>query len=197
MKTHRAGSGILAIALSGVLVVSGCASATWINTAISDIPVVLQIVTSILSIVAVAEGKGQADPAMIAEVKNIAAQATNDLTTVQKLINDYKVAAAADKPSVLAKIDAALTAAQKDLQGVLASFHVKDTATQTAISVGMGLAVTTVEAIISLLPPAPSPAMPAARTARRAPPHKPDKPEDLKTKYNAIVSSDFPDAVIH
>jgi len=191
------GSGILAIALSAVLVVSGCAPVNWINTAISDIPVVLQIVTSILSIVAVAEGKGQADPAMIAEVKNIAAQATNDLTTAQKLINDYEVAAAADKPGVLGKIDAALNAAQKDLQGVLTSFHVKDTATQTAISVGMGLAVTTVEAIISLLPPAPSTAMPTARTARRAPPHKPDKPEDLKIKYNAIVSSDFPDAVIH
>lgn len=195
MKTRRMESGILAVVLSAALVASGCDA---LSAATSDIPVVLQIVTSILSIVAVAEGKGQADPAMVAEVKNVAAQATNDLTTAQKLINDYKAASAVDKPTVLGKIDAALSAAQKDLQGVLAVFHVKDSATQTAISVGVGLALTTVEAIISLLPPpAPSPAMPTSRTARRVQPHRPDKPEDLKTKYNAIVASDFPDAVIH
>jgi hypothetical protein len=195
MKTRRMGSGILAIVLSAALVGSGC-NTNWINTAINDIPVVLQIVTSILSIVAIAEGRGQTDPAMIAEVKNIAVQATNDLTTAQKLINDYKTASAADKPNVLGKIDAALNAAQKDLQGILTAFHVKDTATQTAISAGIGLAVTTVEAIISLLPPAPSTGMPTAMTAKKAPPHKPDKPEDLKAKYNAIVSANFPDAVI-
>ena len=193
MKTHRTGSAILAVALSALLVASGC-NLDWMNTAISDIPVVLQIVSSILGIVAVAEGKGQADPAVVAEVKSIGAQATSDLTAAQNLINDYKVASATDKPTVLGKIDAALSAAQKDLQGILAAFHVKDTATQTAISVGVGLALTTVEAITSLLPLAPSPAMP---TARKVPPHKPDNPADLKTKYNAIVASNFPDAVIH
>jgi hypothetical protein len=194
MKTRGMRSGILAIVLSVSLVGSGC-NTSWLNTAIADLPIVISILTSVLKIVAIAQGKG-ADSAMVKEVQDIGNQATQDLTTVQKLINDYKTASAADKPGILGKIDAALNSSQKDLQGILAAFHVKDTATQTAISVGVGLAVTTVEAIISLLPPAKSAGMPTAMTVKKAPPHKPDKPEDLKAKYNAIVSANFPDAVI-
>jgi hypothetical protein len=194
MKTRGMRSGILAIVLSVALVGSGC-NTSWLNTAIADLPIVINILTSVLKIVAIAQGKG-VDSAMVKEVQDIGNQATQDLTTAQKLINDYKAASAADKPGVLKKIDAALSAAQTELQGILTAFHVKDNATQTAISVGIGLAVTTVEAIISLLPPAPSTGMPTARAATRAPAHKPDKPEDLKAKYNAIVSANFPDAVI-
>jgi hypothetical protein len=190
------GRGILAIVLSAALIGSGCTP--WIDIAISDIPIVLQIVTSILSIVAIAQGKGQADPAMIAEIQNIAAQAQTDIKTVQSLINDYKAASKADQPGVVGKIDAALSAAQRDLQGLLAAFHVKNTSTQAEVAAGIGLALTTVQAIYSLLPPAPpSTAMPTGRTIKKTPPHKPRTPADLKTEYNAIVSSDFPDAVIH
>jgi hypothetical protein len=197
MNSHRMGSAILAIVLSAVLVESGC-NVNWINMAVGDIPVVLDIVTSILGIVAIAQGKGQADPGMVAEVQNIGAQAKADLTTVQKLVNDYKTAATADKPGVLGKIDAALSAAKKDLEGILVAFHVKDATTQTAIASGVGLAIATVDAIYSLLPPAPpSTIVPNARAAKKSPPHQPRKPEDLKNEYNAIVSPDFPDAVIH
>jgi hypothetical protein len=197
MKTRRVGTGILAIVLSAALVGSGC-NLNWINIAIGDIPVVLDIVTSVLGIVAIAQAKGQADPGMITEVQNIGAQAKADLTVVQKLVNDYKTAAEADKPGILGKIDAALSASKKDLQDILTAFHVKDTATQTAIVAGVGLALTTVDAIYSLLPPPPpSTTMPTASVAKKSSKHFPRKPEDLKTEYNAIVSSDFPDAGIH
>ena len=56
MKAHVNGRGILVIVLSTALIVSGCQP--WAHVAISDIPIVLQIVTSILSIVAIAQGKG-------------------------------------------------------------------------------------------------------------------------------------------
>ena len=197
MKSRNMGRGFLAITLSAVLVVSAC-NLNWINIAIADIPVVLQIVTSVLSIVAIAQGKGQADPNMVAEVQTIAAQAKADLTTAQNLINDYQKASAADKPGILGKIDAALSTAQKDLEGILTTFHVKDTATQTAVAAGIGVALTTVAAIYSLLPPPPpSTTMPTASHAPRSAPHKPRTPAELKADYNALVSSQFPDAVIH
>ena len=196
MKTQSMGKGILAVVLSATLILSGCPP--WYDVATNDIPIVLQIVTSILSIVAIAQGKGQADPAVIAEIQSIAAQAQMDIKTVQSLISDYKTAAKADRPGVLGKIDAALSAAQKDLQGLLAALHIKDNTTQAEVVAGVGLALTTLQAIDSLLPPPPpSTTMPTARTVKKTAPHKPRTPADLKTEYNAIVSADFPDAVIH
>jgi hypothetical protein len=196
MKIHNLGRGFIAIALSAALIGSGC-NANWVNIAVADVPVVLQIVTSTVTIVSIAEGKG-ADSNIVAEVTSIAAQAKTDVSTVQSLINDYNAAAANDKPGILPKIDAALTATEKDLQGILTAFHVKDTATQTAVAAGIGLALTTVEAIYSLVPAAPvtTAAMPTASHAKKSQPHKPRTPKELRTEYNALVGASFPDAVI-
>ena len=200
MKSQNLGKGLLAITLAASLALTGCPlPKNWLDTAIADLPVVLQIVTSVMGIVATIQGKDPATDPMIKEVTDIGAQAQKDLQTAQSLINDYK---AAKTPDTLAKIDAALSALQKDLQGILAAFHVKDTATQTAIAAGIGLALTTVQAIYSLLPAvsaAPSTAMPTGAEAKPVPksaPHKPPKPEDLKATYNALVSANFPNARI-
>ena len=200
MKTQKLGKGFLAISLAASLALTGCPiPKDWLNTAIADLPVVIQIVTSIMGIVATVQGTDPATDPMIKEVTAIGAQAQKDLATVQSLVNDYK---AAKTPDTLAKIDAALSAVQKDLQGILTAFHVKNTATQTAIEVGVGLALTTVQAIYSLLPPTtptPSTAMPTAAEAKPVPrtePHKPMDAKDLKATYNALVSADFPNAKI-
>ena len=200
MKT-RLGKGLLGLTLSALLVLSGC-SMNWLNTAIGDLPVVIQIVTSTMGIVATIQGKDPATDPMIKEVTDIGAQAKKDLETAQSLINDYKNASATDKPGVLGKIDAALSAVQKDLQAILTAFHVKDTATQTAIAAGIGLALTTVQAIYSLLPAtpaAPTTTMPTGAEAKPVPKtaaHEPPKPKDLKATYNALVSANFPNAKI-
>lgn len=199
MKTQKLGKGLVAITLAASLALTGCPPKDWLTTAIGDLPVVIQIVTSIMGIVATIQGTDPATDPMIKEVTAIGTQAQKDLATVQSLVNDYK---AAKTPDTLAKIDAALSAVQKDLQGILTAFHVKNTATQTAVAVGIGLALTTVQAIYSLLPlttPTPSTAMPTAAEAKPVPrtaPHSPPKPEDLKATYNALVSANFPNAKI-
>jgi hypothetical protein len=117
MKKNSLGRGFLAIVLSATLLGSGCAN--WVDTAVADLPVITQIVTSIVTIVAGATG----DPNMITEVQNICTQATTDIKTVQGLVNDYKAAAAGAKPGILAKIQAGLAAIQKDFQDILTAFQ--------------------------------------------------------------------------
>jgi hypothetical protein len=172
--------------------VSGCNPA-WIQTALNDLPVVLQIVTSILGIVGIAQNKGGIDPSVATVVQAIGAQAKSDLQLAQQVYNDYTTALAADKPTVLGKVDAALTTVQTDLNGLLAAFHVSDKTLQAEIAAGVSLALTTVMAIQSLIP-TPTPAVKAARVLRV--PHQPLKPADLRAAYNSIIQADYPSAVI-
>ena len=174
MKTAtKAGvSVILALAL----VISGCSTA-WIQTAINDVPVVLQIVTSIIGIVQTANGVE--DPSVVGAATVAAAQAKTDLQTLQTLVNDYQKAAAADKPNLVGKIDAALAVAQQDLSSLLAAFHVKNQNLQLTIATSVGLALSTLAAIQALIP----------AQAAKVSAAKPPKPEALKNEFNSVVSS--------
>jgi N-acetylglutamate synthase/N-acetylornithine aminotransferase len=181
---RTASKGLLAVVLSLALISTGC-SAAWLNTAIADVPVILQIVTSIISIVGIAQGNGGISPAMAATLQSGAKQATTDLQLVQKLVTDYQTASAANKPTVLGQIDSALSAATQDLGAILTAAHIENQATQAAITAAVGLALTTVLAIQSLIP-APQGAT-AARGRMSASPVKPLTPAQLKTNFNAIV----------
>ena len=165
-------AGVLALSL----VVSGCSTA-WIDTAIADVPVVLQIVTSIIGIVQTAQGSE--DPSTVNAANAVAAQAKADLQQLQVLVNDYQAAAAADKPNLVGKIDAALATAQKDLAGVLSVFHVKNQNLQLTIATSVGLALSTLAAIQALIP-----AQAAKVSAKAA---KPPKASDLKKQFNTVV----------
>lgn len=167
----------LATALALSLVVSGC-SAAWIQVAIDDVPVVLQIVTSIIGIVQAAQGSE--DPAVVNAANAAAAEAKADLQQLQLLVDDYKTAAAADKPGLVGKIDAALATAQKDLAGILVAFHVKNQNLQLTIATSVGLALSTLAAIEALIP-----AQTAQVSAKAV--AKPPKPAELKKQFNTVV----------
>jgi len=185
MRNVRYLSPVLAVALSLCLVVSGCTT-SWITTAINDIPVVVQIVTSILQIVAAASGKG-ADPTMIAQVGNIGQQAQSDLQLLNSLVSQYQSASAAAKPGLLNQIDAALTTAQGNLNQILVAFHVNDPALQATIAGSVGLALSALLEIQSLIPPAPN--APATRMAISAKALKPRTAKQLKDEANFIFQS--------
>lgn len=174
MKTAtKAGVSII---LALALVISGC-SAAWIQTAIDDVPVVLQIATSIISIIQTANGVE--DPAVMNEATQAAAAAKNDLQTLQTLVTDYQAAAAADKPNFVGKIDAALAVSQKDLSAILAAFHVKNQNLQLTVATSVGLALSTLAAIQALIP----------AQAAKVSAAKPPKPAALKNEFNSVVSS--------
>jgi hypothetical protein len=168
-----------------------CNSAEWLQDAENDVPVVLQIITGVLSILSVAQGKGTIPGAVATALNSYADTVQTDLKLVQTLINDFKAAAAADKQNVLGKIDAALATAQKDLSGLLTGTHIQDETTQTAIASALALALTTIAAIQSLIPAAVNPKNKlAAKHAVR-----PLKPATLKARYNSATAA-FPQAAI-
>lgn len=171
--------GLLAVAM----VVSGC-STSWISVAVADLPVLVQIATSVLGIVAAAQGKGAVDPAMAAQVQSVGAEVQKDLQQLQALVDSYKAAPAASQAAILADIEKALGAVQAQLSGILSAFHVKDQALQAAVAGSVALALTTVLAIQSLMPPAP-----AAKVSRAAVAVKPPSAKALKASFNSLVSA--------
>jgi len=169
--------------LSLALVVSGCSTA-WIQVAINDAPVVLQIVLSILQI---------ADVAAVPAAQAAGTQAQADLKLLQQFLNDYKAAQAGstEQNVALKNIGAALSAAQTDISGILAAVHVKDPNKQAAITAGLGVALSVLVSIESLLPASPAPAAAKAKTASSLPSAK-----EVRKQFNAAVGGAYPNAKI-
>jgi hypothetical protein len=186
MLKHRTPKAILALALSAALFVNACSS-TWIQIALRDLPVLVQIATSIAGIIAAAEGRGQLDPRTSSQIKQTAAQVQTDLSLLKSLVDSYNVAAASAKPAIQTQIDAALTAVQENLSSILSAAHINNAALQATIAASVGLAISTVLAIQSLLP-APATAN-AARAKLSVNPGRPMNPKQLKTAFNDIVTS--------
>jgi len=166
---------------------SAC-NASWIQTALNDLPVLINIATSILGIVGAAQGQSQIDPALAAQVQTIGAQVKADLQTVQSLVTSYQSAAASAKPGILTTIDVSLSAVQSNLGQLLTAFHVNSAALQATVSTALSLAMATVMAIESLVPPPPSPT-PASQRAHAAGPVKPMTASQLRQTFNQIVSA--------
>ena len=171
------------IAGASILGMEGCNAQQWIDTALADLPTVIQVVGSII---AMAQGGALAAPVM-AQLQNISGQATNDLNTAKDLITKFQ--ANKDK-TLLGQIDAALVAAQSDLNQILSAFHISDPTLQTTIAASVGLAITTVVGIQALLPPPP--AAPTARLAMA----KNNGSNAIKEAFNVIVSKNYPKAVL-
>lgn len=136
--------------------------------------------TDVLSIVAVAQGHGQISASQAAAIQAASAQATTDLQLIQDLVAQYKANPTA---STLQKIQAAIADAQTNLEAILAAAHIKDPATQAAITAAVGLAMTTLLAIESLLPTAQAS---SARHARKGAPQLPS-PKQLQSQLNQIL----------
>lgn len=184
---HRIAKASVCTILSFTLIVAGC-STSWISTALADLPVITQVALNIASIVAAAQGKGQASPTVTNQVQTIAGQVKSDLTLVQSLITTYQSATSTQKPAVVQKIAAALADVQSNLNAILTAVHINDTDLQATIVTAVGVAVATVASIASLLPA-------SAGTVRASNPIKPPSASQLKREFNAIFASHgFPQA---
>lgn len=189
MKYRIAKASVCTI-LSLALIIAGC-STSWINTALADLPVITQVALNIASIVAAAQGKEEASPAVASQVQNIAAQVKSDLTLVQSLISSYQSATATQKPALMQKINAALSDVQTNLNAILTAVHIKDAALQATIVAAVGVAVTTITSIESLIPQ-PAPTSGAVRASAAV---KPPSAAQLKKQFNAIFAANgFPQA---
>lgn len=179
--------GAAGVALVGTLpALEGCNTQQWIQIVLADLPTILQIVTSILGIVSAA---GVAvDPGTLLKVNKVGAEVKTDLQLAQTLVTAYQ---ATPTPTILAKIDAALTTALTGLQSILTAFHVKDGTLQATISAALGAAITIVLAIQALIPPPPQ--APTSRVSLKNPK---DQSAVMKAAFNDIVGTNYPSAVI-
>jgi hypothetical protein len=171
----------LALATVGA---AGCSASAWIQTALTDLPTILQILTSILAVAGVNAGP---------QVTEYGNEAKTDLQTAQSVITAYQTAAAANKPGLLGQVEAALSAAQANLSGILAAFHSTDDTLAKTIAASVGAALTALLAIQSLIP---TPPVASPRRVMLAKSAKKDGNEVIKEAFNMIVSRNYPSAVI-
>lgn len=184
MKLQRrdfliAGSAGVAASTLGL---SGCSASSWITIAINDLPTILQIVTTIISIVGAASGS--ADAGAVTVATNAANQALADLKEVELLIQGYQTAPSA---SVLAKIDAGLMDVQTNLAGLLTAFHISNPVLQATLAAAIGSALTILVALQALIP------APATSSALRVELHKAAASSNnalvLKRSFNESVAA--------
>lgn len=171
--------GALATAGVAALGTASCNAQAWIQTALNDLPTILQIVTSILSIVGAATGS--ADAAAIAVAQKAAADATAALKAAQGFIASYQ---ASPSGGLLTEIDSALTAAQSNLGSILTALHISNPTLQATIGAAIGSALAVIVYIQSLVPPPP--AAPVTRRAIKASPSS--NAAAIKAAYNEAVT---------
>jgi hypothetical protein len=181
-------------ALSAVVVTEeGCNTQQWLTVLQQDLPVLVQIALSIAGIVGAAKGSGGVDPAIATEIQTASTEVSAGLKAIQDLVASYKTAEASQKQTILGEIIAGLTAVQGNLQEVLSVAHVSNVALQTTISTSIGLALSAVLAILTLMPKVPPQPTPAKVTARRKVSRAgvkatSDRPADiLKAAFNEVV----------
>ena len=183
LSTVGTGAAVGAFA-AAPLVLEGCDAQKWISIALSDLPVILQIAESIISIVGAASGQDTA--ADVAQAQNAAAQAKQALLTAQSLIQQYQASPTGD---LLSKIDAALVAAQTNLSSVLSVLHIANPTLQATIAASIGSALTIVVALQALVPPPPTPAPANVTLNRKALSNQNSNAVAIKVAFNEAVTA--------
>ena len=178
-------SGGAAIAVATVPM-TGCSNA-WIEVVINDIPIVINIVNSVVAVVAQATGDG-ALPA------NVAAALTTAMNVAVASLNAFQDAANAYNANKsqgnLTALIAALTKVQSDVQGVVATLPAGSVnpSVIAVIVAALGTAILTLSSIQALIPGA-APAVVTAKAVQAVVSGKvvPPNAETLKSSFNAVL----------
>lgn len=185
---------VLAGAASGLasftlLPTTGC-STSWIAVAEKDLPVIVDIATTIASIVAEAQGAGAITPLVAAAISEAAKVFSAGLTTLQDAVTAYQASKSAGD---LAAVIAALNAVQQDAPNVIAAVTQAPASIVSIVTSAIGTAVTLLAAIQSLLPSSTTAAGNKATVAasQRVPVKTAIKLPDTKTLiggFNSVLS---------
>lgn len=177
MKINAISRIVLSVVLSISLITTAC-SAQWLNVALTDLPVLTQMALNIATLVTTLQSGQQIDPAEIAAVQNISAEASRDLALLQSLYNEYK---ASPNATTLQNIQNTVAKITQNLPILLQSAHVSDPTTAARLSAGVNLILTTVSSIAALMPQR-TPATSQAGVKMTVP-----SPKELKKQWNQQV----------
>jgi len=175
-------SASIAVILCITMLFSGC-NAAWIQDALNDLPVLVQMALSIAQIIAVTKTGTPASAQEIAAINQISSVATQGLTAIEAL---YKSYTSANSTTTIADIQAAGAALVANLNGLLQAAQIKDPALLARVTSAVGLIVSTVNTILSLLPKSSSPADLKAAKRLGSPAGLP-KPADLRAMWQSQV----------
>jgi len=135
--------------LCGVLVTTGCSS-TWLTEAEQIVGILIPATANIVALVATLRGNVSA--ADLQTVQNAGAEAGADLQLMRALIAQYQKADAAARPGLLNEIQAALSATQSTLNGLLPALHIKDPVTQAKITAVVGILLSELQSVSAIVP---------------------------------------------
>ena len=191
MATTKIAKGLVAAVLCGTLMWTAC-STSWINEAEQIIAALIPGMANLVTLVATLQGKN-VSAADLQTVQSAGAQAGADLALMQSLIAQYQKADAAAQPGLLNQIQAALTAVQSTLSGLLPALHIKDASTQAKITAVIGILFSEVESVAAIVPlvsgvAAPAMMAPGAKQVK-ARERTPLTAREFVVSYNATMTA--------
>jgi|SRR5579875_2115604 hypothetical protein len=165
----------------------GCDTAQWIKTAQEILPVVLPMVTNLVTAAGLLQGKtvSAVDLDTITRTANVV---SNDLNLAGQLVSQYQ---SSPDPTTIGKINVVLGEVQSNLSGLLPALHISDSATAQKISAVVMLINSEVSSIQQILPIVSG----GKVTARPA--TTPLSANKLKEKFNAIVNQPTNNPVVN
>lgn len=157
----------------------GCGLAEWVKTAQQILPVVLPMVTNLVTAVTMLEGKtvSATDLNTISQTAN---QVSADLNLVGQLVNQYQ---SSPSPNTLSNINNALADVNTHLNELLPALHITDQSTTQKITAVVGLISSEVTSMEQILPLVTNG---QAHAVSRAP--VPMTASQLKGQYDEIVT---------
>lgn len=181
--------GAVAVVVCATMLWTACSTA-WISEAEQIVGALIPATANLVTLVATLQGKN-VTASDLQTIQSAGAQAGADLQLMQSLIAQYQKADASEQPGLLSQIQAATSAVQLTLNGLLPALHIKDGATQAKITAVVGLLLSEVEsmeAIVPLVKPGASPAMMtmAARQVKKQPPLTAN---EFVSSYNATLAA--------
>jgi len=181
-----AGAGAVGASAVGM---EGCSASQWLTIALNDLPTILQIVTSILSIVGAASGASTA--AAVALANTAASKAKEAITEAQAFLVQYQ---ANKTTTLLGNVDDALATAQSQLGSILSILNINNPTLQATLSAAIGSALTIIVAVQALVPaptpaPTPSPTLAASRRVQLSKVTASNQSIAIKVGYNEALAA--------
>ena len=181
-KAHSKSKSLLALVLAVSIATTGC-SPNWINIALQDLPVLTQMALNIAALASTFSR--QPNPAEVAVIQNISAQASRDLNLLLTLYNEYK---ANPNATTLAKIQSAIEIINQHLPTLLESAHIANPLLNARVTAAVNLILATVNNFATLIPS-------RAQVEPRMAVGRLPKAMDLKRQWNDQVCTPDPAVV--
>jgi len=140
----------IVVVLCATLMWTACSTA-WTKEAEQIVAALIPATANLMALVTALRGSTVSE-ADLQTIQSAGAQAGADLQLIQSLITEYEKADAAAQPGLLDQIEAAMSAVQSNLNGLLPALHIKDAATQAKVSAIVGVLVSEAESLAAIVP---------------------------------------------